>query len=165
MLRSLHPERMRVAIRNPMTALLLLALSGLSACSRERPVSQSIAELLHEEQPREIRLAEVTSFRWDAMYFFGGYTPREHMCETLQITMETCPDHIPFESVYESHVAMVFVANGRPVHVEQHPNGENVFAPLPAPQALTPRSAVFRVVGDRVASTGEPYVRLVWQQP
>ncbi|SFD21415.1 hypothetical protein [Massilia yuzhufengensis] len=132
-----------------------------SACSRGSGISPAIRELVRESKTGTMQLADATPFTWDQVYLFDPYTPRSEVCRALRIQADECVRLVPFESTDDGEMSIAFLQHGQLIHYTAHSRSNGDFAPAPAAQPLSAKSAVFRIVREETAGERRFLLRLV----
>ena len=124
-------------------AALLVACSELGNGTGQ--VSQRIGDLARQPGTRQIDLAQLTSFGWDRFFVFKPGTTRAEICEFIGATRANCGRVIRYESVPDTHVALLFGLGGQLTHTELHALANGRFNLPPSERGYPKASAVFKV--------------------
>ena len=143
--------------------IIAVAIGFLSACSLSSyfssgPVGKALVKELRIRHKSEVDLKQIVGFSWDELYLYGPYTPREEVCKQFSISTEDCPTVIPFDTMDDGIMTMVFRDKGKIVHAELHyrVNGDFVGSSQP----VKPDQARFRVEHDGRAVDGTAWLKL-----
>lgn len=155
---------MGVSWQNITAVLLVLPLGGCGDLYRyfaSGPVGWAIEREIRDRAATEVHLEELTNFRWDEVFIFEPYTPRCTVCNQLDLSASDCVTAVTDESTDDGDMFLAFRSNGRIVHTEMHFHYHGDFTPVPTKQPLKPEDAVFRVVVNGRAASGDSWYKLV----
>ncbi len=123
--------------------LLAWALAACTPASYD--VSRALGRVVADPDTRQVRIADLTAFDWDAMHLFNPYTQRAAVCAALKLGDEDCARSVQVESRDDGEMTLAFVKAGRVVHVQLHSRGRGDFTPVPEVQPIGRQAAVFSV--------------------
>ena len=124
-------------------AALLVACGELGNDTGQ--ISQRIGDLARKPETKQINLAEVTSFGWDRFFIFKPGTKREEICEFIGAKRTNCGRVIRYESVPQTHVALIFGLGSQLTHTELHALANGRFNLPPSERGYPKEAAVFKV--------------------
>ena len=151
----MHPSARRLVL---VVATLLAACSEMGNDTGQ--ISQRIGDLAKKPETKEVRLAELTSFGWDRFFIFKPGTKREEICDFIGAKRPSCGRVIRYESVPQTHVALVFGLGNQLTHTELHALANGRFNLPPSERGYPKESAIFKV---RRALSGTE--QEVWLEP
>ena len=141
----------------------LVLLLWIAACSDlgSGPITKALKHEIREIQAKQVELSKLTTFGWDEVFLFEPYTPRSSVCATLAVHPKHCERVIRAESNDDGQMTIAFRKAGRVTHAELHVRWNGDFMPWPSGRPISRSAAIFRVVPEGFASSGEPWLKLV----
>jgi hypothetical protein len=145
--------------RSPILATLLCLIA--SACSPvDERVSSAIGNAVRDQKVQQLRLADLTTFKWDRVFLFEPYTPRTKVCQAIGVQPLRCQQVVAFESTDDGTMTLAFMSGGQLVRYARHSRWNGDFVPLSASQPIPASKAIFRVVPAGTAQNGTQWLRL-----
>jgi hypothetical protein len=154
-------------------AIVLAAAScgALTACTEPEadPIGTFSTELgqhLHQRNVSYVDLARIGSKSWDALFLFGPYSSRAHMCDALALSWLRCQFTMPSD-VPEGLYLLVFRASdGLRPEWHARSNGDFYAPENSVPQPILPSAARFAVVPTaQLTPNGHQWLRLAYRKP
>ena len=119
------------------------ALVVLFGCSTPAGVSGQLQRALETDPNEPVRIADLTSFDWEAFVALGPYSTRQQAEAALGFSW---PEFDNYGIDYsDSFSLLVFAHGGAVVHAEKHPRCKPDFDEESQAVAFPPTRAVFRL--------------------